>query len=258
MKSPMRSIDLNCDMGESFGSYRIGADEKVMPHITSANIACGWHAGDPCVMERTVKLAVEQGVKTGAHPGYPDAMGFGRRFMDLSFEELRNAIIYQVGALKGFCSAHGTAVSHVKPHGALYNNAMAHESIARGIAEGVACLDASIPVFVLAGAKGENMARICRESGLRVVREAFPDRAYTPEGNLAPRTMAGAVKTDPSEIADRALMMAEAQQVVDTEGNTIELEAETLCLHGDTPEAAILVRSIRSTLESSGIVVESV
>ena len=254
----MKSIDLNCDMGESFGSYRIGADEAVMPHITSANIACGWHAGDPCVMERTVRMAVEQGVKAGAHPGYPDPMGFGRRFMDLSFDELRNAIVYQVGALRGFCSAHGIDISHVKPHGALYNNAMTDEAVARGIAEGVARIDATIPVFVLAGDKGRNMARICRENGLRVVLEAFPDRAYTPEGNLAPRSMAGAVKTDSSEIADRALMMAEDQRVVDTDGNTIEIEAETLCLHGDTPEAAILVRSIRSTLETSGIIVKAV
>ncbi|VFQ46087.1 LamB/YcsF family protein [Desulfoluna butyratoxydans] len=254
----MKSIDLNCDMGESFGSYRIGADEAVMPHITSANIACGWHAGDPSVMERTVRMAVEQGVKTGAHPGYPDPMGFGRRFMELSFEELRNAIVYQVGALRGFCSTHGIDISHVKPHGALYNNAMVDETVARGIAEGVASIDTAIPVFVLAGKKGQNMARICRENGLRVVFEAFPDRAYTPEGNLAPRSMEGAVKTDPSEIAERALMMAEEQRVVDTDGNTIEIEAETLCLHGDTPEAATLVRSIRSTLETSGVIVKAV
>ncbi|SCY58850.1 LamB/YcsF family protein [Desulfoluna spongiiphila] len=254
----MTSIDLNCDMGESFGSYRIGADDAVMPHITSANIACGWHAGDPSVMDRTVRMAVEQGVKAGAHPGYPDLMGFGRRFMDLSFDELCNGIVYQVGALRGFCLAHGTDISHVKPHGALYNNAMVNETVARGIAEGVARIDAGIPVFVLAGAKGRNMARTCRENGLRVVLEAFPDRAYTPEGNLAPRSMEGAVKTDPSEIADRALMMAEEQRVVDTDGNTIEIEAETLCLHGDTPEAAILVRSIRSTLEASGIIVKAV
>ncbi|WP_300671992.1 5-oxoprolinase subunit PxpA [Desulfoluna sp.] len=254
----MKSIDLNCDMGESFGSYSIGADDAVMPHITSANIACGWHAGDPSVMERTVRMAVEHGVKSGAHPGYLDPMGFGRRFMELSCEELRNAIVYQVGALRGFCSAAGTSISHVKPHGALYNNAMVDETVARGIAEGVARIDASLPVFVLAGVKGQNMARICRENGLRVVREAFPDRAYTPEGNLAPRTMAGAVKTDPSEIADRALRMAEEHRVLDINGDLIEIEAETLCLHGDTPEAATLVRSIRCTLETSGIIVKSV
>lgn len=254
----MTTIDLNCDMGESFGSYTIGADDAVMPHITSANIACGWHAGDPMVMAKTVAMAKTHGVGAGAHPGYPDLMGFGRRFMDLSFDEIKSMVIYQVSALQGFCTANGTKISHVKPHGALYNNAMANETIARAIAEGVASLSTDIPVFVLAGAKGQKMAAICRENGLRVVFEGFPDRAYTPEGTLAPRSMPGAVKKDPQEIADQALMMAKEGQVLGTDGNPIELEVQTLCLHGDTPEAGTFIRSIRTTLENAGIDVAAV
>ncbi|MCG8470912.1 MAG: LamB/YcsF family protein [Desulfobacterales bacterium] len=254
----MRSIDLNCDMGESFGPYTVGADKEVMPHITSANIACGWHAGDPMVMDQTVRLAVENGVNTGAHPGYPDRMGFGRRFIDLPFEELKNGIIYQVSALQGFCVAHGTKISHVKPHGALYNNAMADETIARAVAEAVAAVDRSIPVFALAGPQSQRMAEICRDNGLTVFFEAFPDRLYTPEGKLAPRTMEGAVKSDPEDIAEQAVMMAKEGTVMDFNGNPIELSAQTLCLHGDTPQAGVLIRSIRSCLEKEGIEVKSV
>lgn len=249
----MKRIDLNCDMGESFGAYQMGADDEVMPHITSANIACGWHAGDPMVMDRTIRMAVANGVNTGAHPGYPDLMGFGRRPMNLSPVELRNYIIYQVGALQGFCSVHNTSVSHVKPHGSLYLKAVENEDIARSIAEGIVSVDQDIAFIALAGEKGQLMAKVGREFGLRVIYEAFPDRAYTPDGSLAPRSMEGAVKTDPREIADRALMMAEEGKVIDTKGNSIEIAAETLCLHGDTSHAGTLVRSIRQTLEDAGI-----
>jgi UPF0271 protein len=249
----MKQIDLNCDMGESFGAYQMGADDEVMPHITSANIACGWHAGDPMVMDRTIRMAIAHNVNTGAHPGYPDLMGFGRRPMNLTPVEIRNYIIYQVGALQGFCNVHNTRVSHVKPHGSLYLKAVENEDIAKSIAEGIVSVSSDIAFIALAGEKGKIMAKVGEEFGLRVIYEAFPDRAYTPDGNLAPRGQEGSVKTDPSEIAERALMMAEEGKIVDTSGNIIEIEIETLCLHGDTIHAGTLVRTIRKTLEKAGI-----
>jgi UPF0271 protein len=248
-----KSIDLNCDMGESFGAYKIGMDEAVIAYISSANIACGWHAGDPMVMARTVRMAKEHGVSPGAHPGYPDLMGFGRRDMSLRRDEIRNYLIYQIGALQGFCTAHGLKLNHVKPHGNLYLNALNSEDIARGIAEAVVAVDPDLYYMALAGQKGELVAAVGREMGLRVVREAFPDRAYTPEGTLAPRSLPGAVIKDPAEVADRALMMAKDGVVVAIDGRKIPLEAETLCVHGDTPGAVDLVRRIGQVLEREGI-----
>ncbi|WP_028583141.1 LamB/YcsF family protein [Desulfogranum mediterraneum] len=246
-------MDLNCDMGESYGAYQMGADQEVMPHITSANIACGWHAGDPMVMDQTIQLAVSHQVNIGAHPGYPDLMGFGRRPMHLSPLEIRNYIIYQLGALQAFCAVHHTRVSHVKPHGSLYLKAVESVEIARSIAEGIVRVNPQIAFIALAGEKGRLMAKVGKEFGLRVIYEAFPDRAYTPDGNLAPRSMEGAVKHDPAEIAERALMMAEEGRIVDTKGQAIEIQAETLCLHGDTAQAGSLAKTIRQSLEKAGI-----
>ena len=246
-------IDLNCDMGESFGAYKLGMDEEVMQYITSANIACGYHAGDPQVMEATVRMALAQGVGIGAHPGYPDLMGFGRRNMDCTRDQIRTFVIYQMGALQGFCAAAGTSLAHVKPHGNLYLTAVENEMVATAIAEAIVSFDPSLPYLALAGAKGEMVTRIGTQMGLKVVYESFPDRAYTSEGNLVPRKMEGAVIHDPRVVAERALMMAKEGRVKAVDGTMVELEVQTLCVHGDNPSAVDLVRSIRQTLEAEGV-----
>ncbi len=246
-------IDLNCDMGESFGAYSLGMDNEVLRHVTSANIACGWHAGDPLVMERTVKMAVENGVGPGAHPGYPDLLGFGRRNMDCTADEIRNYLVYQIGALAAFCRVHGVRLQHVKPHGALYLMAVEDETVARAAAEAVVSVDPDLLYVALAGAKGETMRRIGEAVGLKVVYEAFPDRAYTPEGTLVSRRQPGAVIKDPGKVGRRALRMAKEGVVVAVDGTEIPLEVQTLCVHGDNPSAVDLVRSIRKTLESEGV-----
>ena len=254
----MKKIDLNCDMGESFGAYTMGMDESVIRHITSANIACGWHAGDPMVMDKTVRMAVDHGVGVGAHPGYPDLTGFGRRNMDCTPVEIRNYVIYQIGALKAFCQVHGTALRHVKPHGALYLTAEVNEAVARAVAEAILSVDPDLWYVALAGAKGEMMTRIGKEVGLKVVYEAFPDRAYTAEGNLVSRRLPGAVIKDPEQVAERALLMAKEGIVKAVDGTTIPLAVHTLCVHGDTPSAVDLVSSIRTTLEAEGIKLRSI
>ncbi len=251
----MKRIDLNCDMGESFGAYKLGMDEAVIQYITSANIACAWHAGDPAVMNHTVSIAVEHGVGVGAHPGYPDLLGFGRRNMDCTMEELCNYVIYQVGALQAFCSAHGTRLQHVKPHGALYLTAVENEDVARAVAEAIVRVNPDLLYVALAGAKGELMTRIGQEVGLKVVYEAFPDRAYSPAGTLVSRRQAGAVIKDPQAVSERALRMVQEGVVIAADGSTIPLEAQTLCVHGDNPKAVDLVRSIRETLEADGVAV---
>jgi len=249
----MKHIDLNCDMGESFGAYTLGMDEAVIRHISSANIACGWHAGDAQVMGRTVKAAKAHGVGVGAHPGYPDLMGFGRRHMDCTPEEIRNYVIYQIGAVQAFCAAYGTRLRHVKPHGALYLTAVENETVARAVAEAVVSVDPNLLYVALAGAKGKRMRTIGETVGLNVVYEAFPDRAYTFDGTLVSRKKPGAVIHDPKQVAERALIMAKENKVVAEDGTVIPLEVHTLCVHGDTPSAVDLVRSIRETLEAEGI-----
>ncbi len=246
-------IDLNCDMGESFGAYRLGLDEEIIKYITSANIACGWHAGDPLVMSRTVRMAVEHGVRIGAHPGYPDLLGFGRRGMECTPEEIRNYLIYQIGALQAFCKAHGTKLSHVIPDGALYLTAVEREDVARAIAEAILSVDENLIYVALAGAKGERMRRIGEEIGLRVAYEAFPDRAYTPEGTLVSRREPGAVIKDPEVVAERALKIAKEGKVIAVDGTEIPLRVQTLCVHGDTPGAVELAKGIRQRLDAEGI-----
>lgn len=251
----MKKIDLNCDMGESFGAYKLGMDEEVIQYISSANIACAWHAGDPSVMDRTVVIAVEHGVGVGAHPGYPDLLGFGRRDMDCTMDDIRNYMIFQIGALQAFCSVHGTRLQHVKAHGALYLAAVENEEVARAVAEAIVSVNPELLYVALAGAKGELVRRIGEEVGLKVVYEAFPDRAYTPEGTLLSRRLPGAVIKDPQEVSQRALRMVKEGVVIAVDGTTIPLEAQTLCVHGDTPTAVDLVRSIRETMEADGVAV---
>ena len=249
----MKTIDLNCDMGESFGAYRLGMDEAVIANITSANIACGWHAGDPMVMDKTVKMAREHNVGVGAHPGYPDLLGFGRRNLDCTPDEIRNYLIYQIGALKAICQVNNTSLRHVKPHGALYLTAVENEAVARAVAEAIVSVDPGLMYVALAGAKGELMRRIGKEMGLNLVYEAFPDRAYTPEGTLVSRRLPGAVIKDPREVSERALRMATEGKVIAVEGSPIALQAQTLCVHGDTPTAVELVKTIRQTLQAHGV-----
>ena len=250
-------IDINCDMGESFGAYTLGMDEAIIASITSANIACGFHAGDPQVMSRTVKLAVEHGVAIGAHPGFPDLMGFGRRNMECSGEEIEAYLIYQIGALQAFCTAHGTRLRHVKPHGALYNMAVGNESLVRSIARAIARVDTSLPMVALAGGKADRMAAIAGEEGISTLFEAFPDRAYTAEGTLVSRRLPGAVIDDPEEAADRAVRMAVNGEVIAIDGTRVPLKVHTLCLHGDNPHGVASAAAIRGRLEAAGVAVGS-
>jgi 5-oxoprolinase (ATP-hydrolysing) subunit A len=253
MEDLVRVIDLNSDVGESFGAYKLGMDEDVIKYITSANIACGWHAGDPIVMNKTVKMALKRGVGIGAHPGYPDLLGFGRRNMNCTMEDIKNYLIYQIGALEAFCKVHGTRLCHVKPHGALYLTAVEDKEVARAVAEAIMSVNPELFYVALAGAKGEVMRRIGQEVGLKVVYEAFPDRAYTPEGNLVSRKQSGAVIKDPEVVSKRALKMAKEGKVIAVDGTTIPLEVQTLCVHGDTPTAVDLVKNIRAILEADGV-----
>nr|NIV35752.1 5-oxoprolinase subunit PxpA [Anaerolineae bacterium] len=211
-------IDLNCDVGESHGAYRIGADEALMPWITSANVACGYHAGDPLVMDRTVRLAVQCGVGIGAHPGYPDLLGFGRRQMQLSPEEIENYVLYQVGALGAFVRSAGAKLAHVKPHGALYNAAAKDIEMARAIARGVARVRSDL---ILVGLAGSVLIEAAQEAGLRVAREGFADRAYNPDGTLRSRKLPGAVIEEPAMAAERAVRIARNGSVVAYAGEEV-------------------------------------
>jgi len=250
-----QSIDINCDLGESFGIYTLGMDGQVMPFISSANIACGWHAGDPMVMEATVQAAVRNRVHCGAHPGYPDLLGFGRRAMQVDAEELHCYLIYQIGALTAFCQANQTKLHHVKPHGSLYHAAVADEKTARAVAGAIARVNPELIFVTFAGEKGEVMARIGREYGLAVAREAFPDRAYTAEGTLAPRSLPGAVITDPDEVIRRGVKIAAEGCVVAITGEEIPLTAQTLCVHGDNPQAVAMVERLHAALIDKDIAV---
>jgi 5-oxoprolinase (ATP-hydrolysing) subunit A len=249
----MKYMDVNCDMGESFGAYTLGRDDEVIAHITSANIACGFHAGDPTVLSRTVRLAREHGVAIGAHPGFPDLMGFGRRTLDCTPEEIGDYIIYQVGAIRAFCDVQGVRLQHVKPHGALYNLAVGNETLTRTIAQAVAGVDPELLLVGLAGPHAPRVREIAAAAGLRVVFEAFPDRAYTAEGTLVSRRNPGAVIKDPVVVAQRALMMAAEGRIIAENGASLPLQADTLCVHGDTPTAVDLARHIRRKLESNGV-----
>ncbi len=251
----MNTIDLNCDMGESFGRYVLGLDEEAIKHISSANIACGRHAGDAQVMHRTVKMASEHGVGIGAHPGYPDLQGFGRRNMDCTHEEIRDDVIYQIGALMAFCIGNRVSMQHVKPHGALYLTALESESVARAVTEAVASVGPHLLCVTLAGPKGALMTRIAREVGINVVYEAFPDRAYTPDGTLVSRRLPGAVMANPDQVAERAAMMARDHKVVAIDGTVIDLDAQTLCVHGDTPGAVEIIKRVRALFREESIAV---
>lgn len=247
-------VDLNCDMGESFGAYTIGADEEVMPLITSANVACGFHGGDPLVMRRTVRLAREHGVAVGAHPGFRDLAGFGRRPMQCTAEEIYGDVLYQVGALAAICKAEGVPLRHVKPHGALYNMASKDLALAQAIAAAVADLD---PALLLLAQPGSALQQAGEAAGLRVIHEVFADRAYNPDGSLVARSRPGAVLKDPAAVAAQACRMVRDGKVTAISGETVDVRAETICVHGDNPHAVALIRRIREELTAAGIRIAS-
>lgn len=246
-------IDLNCDMGESFGDYCLGCDDQVIRHITSANLACGFHASDPLVMDKTVRLCAANGVAVGAHPGYPDLRGFGRRNLDSTPEEVRTDLLYQVGALAGIAKAHGVALQHVKPHGALYNTAASHPATAQAIAQAVVSYDPSLILVTLAGPGGETFRAVAGQMGLTVASEAFADRAYTAEGRLVPRGTQGAVIHDPEVVAARCVRMATEGVVEAIDGTLVALKADTICVHGDNPSAVELVKAVGLALAQAGV-----
>ena len=247
-------IDLNCDLGESFGNYKIGMDEEVIKFISSANIACGFHASDPLVMEKTVALAKENGVKVGAHPGFPDLAGFGRRNMNVSPAELKAMVMYQVGALAAFCKAREIKMNHVKPHGAMYNMAAKDIKLALAIAEGIAQVDDSL---ILLGLSGSQLLKAAQEVGLKSAAEVFADRAYEEDGSLVARTKAGAVIADENEVIERVIKMIKLGKVQTITGKEIEIKPDSICVHGDNPKALNFVKLIRQRLTQENIKIEA-
>jgi UPF0271 protein len=243
-------IDLNCDLGESFGAYRMGEDEAMMTLVSSVNIACGFHAGDPQVMAQTVHLAALASVAIGAHPGYPDLQGFGRRDMQIAPREVEALIVYQVGALMGFCRAEGVNLVHVKPHGALYNQAMKNKELASAIVNAVACLDKNHKIV---GLPGSELLIAAEKVGIPILAEGFPDRGYSADGTLMPRTLPGAIIHEPGQIAEHAVELASRGIGVNLGGQTEFRRVDTLCLHGDHPRALENAKAVRTALERAGI-----
>ncbi|MEW2614927.1 5-oxoprolinase subunit PxpA [Streptomyces sp. NPDC047880] len=250
----MTSIDLNADLGEGFGRWRLTDDEQLLSVVTSANVACGFHAGDAATMRRVCELAAERGVRIGAQVSYRDLAGFGRRAMDVPPTELAAEVAYQIGALEVFARAAGARVAYVKPHGALYNRVVRDEDQAAAVVDGVLLADAALPVL---GLPGSRLLELAGKAGLPVVTEAFADRAYTDEGTLVPRALEGAVVTDPDAVVERSLGLARSGEVVSRSGTRVEVRARSLCLHGDTPGAVELARRVRERLEASGVRVEA-
>ncbi|MFC9642602.1 LamB/YcsF family protein [Streptomyces mirabilis] len=250
----MTPIDLNADLGEGFGRWRLTDDEQLLSVVTSANVACGFHAGDAATMRRVCELAAERGVRIGAQVSYRDLAGFGRRAMDVPPDELAAEVAYQIGALEVFARAAGACVSYVKPHGALYNRVVHDEEQAAAVVEGVLLADAALPVL---GLPSSRLLKLAERAGLPTATEAFADRAYTEQGTLVPRTQADAVITDAEAVVERSLGLARFGMVTSHSGTRIPVRARSLCLHGDTPGAVDLARRVRARLESSGVAVKA-
>ncbi|MGH3411457.1 MAG: LamB/YcsF family protein [Marmoricola sp.] len=244
------SIDLNADLGESFGQWQLGDDESLLGVVTSANVACGFHAGDPTVLRRACDLAAERGVVIGAQVGYRDLAGFGRRFIDVAPDELTNDVLYQIGALEAFARVAGTRVRYLKPHGALYNAIVHHRAQAAAVVEAVRLYDPALPVLGLPGSVWLEQAAA---AGLRTVPEAFADRAYTPEGTLVSRREPGAVLHEVEEVAARCVRIATGHEVSAVDGSVVEVRAGSLCVHGDSPGAVEMARAVRRGLQQSGV-----
>jgi UPF0271 protein len=245
-----KTIDLNCDMGESYGAWTMGQDLALLDLITSANIACGFHAGDPATMQRTVQLAVAKGVALGAHPSLPDLQGFGRRTMNMTPEEARGLTLYQIGALDAFARAAKTRLHHVKPHGALYNMAAKNRPLAEAIAGAVQDFD---PDLILVGLSGSELISSGQKIGLRCASEVFADRGYEVDGSLSPRDQPGAMITDEEIAVRRVLRMVLEGRVESRTGVEVALQADTVCIHGDQPKALAFARRLRSALEEAGV-----
>lgn len=246
------AVDLNADLGESYGRWVLGDDAAMLDAVSSANVACGFHAGDPATLLRTVRAAADRGVAVGAQVSYPDLVGFGRRFMDIAPADLTAAVLYQVGALDGLCRAAGTAVRYVKPHGALYNTVVHHEGQAAAIVEAVAAYGGSLPVL---GLPGSALLRAAESAGLGAVPEAFADRGYSPDGRLVPRDQPGALLDDSAEVAARVLRLVSDGTVIAVDGTVLQVDAESVCLHGDTPGASGMAKLLRERLDRAGVTV---
>ncbi len=246
------AVDLNSDMGESFGPYTLGQDEALLDWVSSANVACGFHAGDPRTMGETVALAQEKGVAVGAHPSFPDLVGFGRRDMVMTPDEVSTDLLYQLGALDAFCRSAGTPLRHIKPHGALYNRIAVDGALARAVAQTVAIYRRDL---IIVGLPNSAIERAAAAAGVAFAREVFADRAYNADGTLVSRRIAGAMITDPIQVARRAVRMTLRGKVATLTGGEIDIQADTICIHGDAPGAVELARTVRGALEANGIAV---
>lgn len=245
-----KTVDLNCDMGESFGAWRLGADDALLAIVTSVNVACGFHAGDPATIDGVVGRALDRGLAVGAHPSYPDLQGFGRRSMAVAADELESIVLYQIAALAGIVRAHGGALNHVKLHGALYTDAARDDRLARACVRAVRRLDRGLLLFAPAGSA---MERAGAGAGLRIVREAFADRRYNEDGSLRGRHMSNAVITEPADAAAQAVAIALRGQTETATSLPVAIAADTICVHGDNPAAAAVARAVRDALESAGV-----
>ena len=247
----MNRILLNCDMGESFGAWQMGDDAHAMPLVDQANLACGFHAGDPLTMQRSVALAVRHGVSIGAHPAYPDLQGFGRRHLACSAEEVQALVLYQLGALEAFCRAAGTQLAYVKPHGALYHDLLRSDELFDAVLAACARYRPGLPLMVLALADNHRERRLASTAGVPLLVEAFADRAYQADGQLVPRRLAGAVHQQTERIFAQAQAIAGAQAFADIDGRPLQLHADSLCVHGDNPESLAVLRRLRALLDAS-------
>lgn len=247
----MNRILLNCDMGESFGAWQMGDDAHAMPLVDQANLACGFHAGDPLTIQHSVALAVQHGVAIGAHPAYPDLQGFGRRHMTCSVEEVQALVLYQLGALDAFCRAAGTQLAYVKPHGALYNDLLRSDELYAAVLEACATYRRGLPLMVLALADNRREQRLAQEAGVPLLFEAFADRAYQADGQLAPRRLPGAVYHDGEQILAQALAIARGEAFADIDGQPLRLRADSLCMHGDNPHSLSVLRRLRALLDAA-------
>jgi UPF0271 protein len=246
----MYRVDLNCDLGESFGSYKLGMDEEILPYVTSVNIACGFHAGDPSVMRTTAQLALAAGIAIGAHPGLPDLLGFGRRNMDISAQEAYDMVVYQIGALEAVVQAEGGTLQHVKPHGALYNMAAKRKDLSEAIARAVYKVNADLILF---GLSGSELIRAGEAIGLQTAQEVFADRTYEEDGSLTPRSHPDALIKDPHQAISQVIRMIQEGVVRSREGQEIRIQADTVCIHGDGSQALEFARQIRKSCAEAGI-----
>lgn len=246
----MPTMDLNSDVGESFGRWTLGDDQAMFRSVTSANVACGFHAGDPSVIRSTCRKAAEAGVVIGAHVGYRDLAGFGRRFLDVDPNELADDVVYQIGALQALAAAEGARVKYVKPHGGLYNAIVRHTAQARAVVDAVKSVDPGLSIM---GLPGSEVLRLAEAAGLRAVPEAFADRAYTPEGTLVSRSLPGSVLEDPAQVAEHVLRMATESAVRAVDGSILKIRTESICVHGDSPGAVAMAAAVKSALSGAGV-----